>query len=67
MLVSWNLLLLAEYRYAYLPPAAGADLPTMLARGMQLVLRKRFLLFGQVLVAPILLGLLMIPRKRLVS
>jgi hypothetical protein len=58
LLVLWNLLLVAQYRYGLVPAAAGADPETLLANAARLMRRKRALLAGQVLVGPVLLALL---------
>jgi hypothetical protein len=58
VLVLWNLLLIAQYRYGYVPADAGADPWTLLAGAVRLVRRKRLLLLGQAVVAPGLLGVL---------
>jgi hypothetical protein len=55
ILVAWNSLLVAQYRYGLLPAAGGADLGTMAANGARLVVRKKAWLAGQVLLAPVLL------------
>jgi hypothetical protein len=55
VLVLWNLLLLAQYRYGYIPADRGADLPTLLAQTIRLMQRKHFGLAWQLAAAPILL------------
>jgi hypothetical protein len=57
LLVLWNLFLLCQYRYGWIPANAGADPATLLANAARLVVRKRWLLVGQVVAAPALLGL----------
>lgn len=64
LLVLWNLLLLSQFRYGYLPADAGADVGTMLSNAGRLVARKRWLLVGQVALAPLLLAWAL-SRKRL--
>jgi hypothetical protein len=56
-LVCWNLLVLCQYRYGWIPADAGADPATLLANALRLAVRKRWLLIGQVFAAPLLLGL----------
>jgi hypothetical protein len=56
-LVLWNLLLLCQYRYGLVPANAGVEPATLLANVGRLVVRKRLLLVGQVLLGPLLLGL----------
>jgi hypothetical protein len=57
LLVFWNLLLVSLYRYAWIPAAGGADPDHLLGLSLKLVQRKRFLLVGQALAAPLLLGI----------
>jgi hypothetical protein len=57
LLVLWNLILISQYRYGWIPADAGADLATLLANTWRLVRRKRLLLFAQIM-GPLLLGLL---------
>jgi hypothetical protein len=52
----WNLLLVAQYRYGLLPAGAGADPATLLASAGRFIVRKRFDLLGQVVLAPALLA-----------
>jgi hypothetical protein len=56
LLVLWNLLLICQYRYGCIPAAGGAEFGTLLKNVPRLVLRKRALLVGQVLVGPALLA-----------
>jgi hypothetical protein len=65
LLVLWNLLLVCQYRYGWIPAAAEVDLGTLLRNIPRLLLRKRLLLVGQVLAGPLLLWGL--SRPRLVS
>jgi hypothetical protein len=58
LLVLWNLLLIAQYRYGWIPAAAGAAPQELLGNVPGLVARKRLLLVGQVLLGPLLLWLL---------
>jgi hypothetical protein len=58
LLVGWNLLLISQYRYGWVPADAGVDPETLLANAVRLAGRKRFLLVGQVLAAPVLLAVL---------
>jgi hypothetical protein len=58
LLVFWNLLLIAQYRYGLLPAAGGAGPRTLLANAGQLIVRKKLLLVGQVFAGPLLLWLL---------
>jgi hypothetical protein len=60
----WNLTLVCEYRYSYLPVASGADPAEMLANALRLIQRKRMLLVGQVLAGPALLWLLIATRPQ---
>ena len=64
MLVLWNLVVICQYRYGWIPAAAGAPLEELLGNVPRLIARKRFLLVGQVLLGPALLWLL---GRRLVS
>lgn len=57
LLVLWNLLLLAQYRYGLVPADAGADWTVLLENVPTLVRRKRLELIGQVFLAPVALGL----------
>jgi hypothetical protein len=57
-LALWNLLLVAQYRYGILPPDSGADFSTLLHGALRLIERKRILLLGQALLAPVALWLL---------
>jgi hypothetical protein len=59
LLVLWNLLLIAEYRYGLIPAASGADPASLLQGALRLLYRKRLLLLGQVLLGPILLAVLL--------
>jgi len=63
-LVAWNLLLIAQYRYGLLPAAGGADLATMAGNALRLLVRKKGLLLGQVLIGPVLLAWLITPPRR---
>jgi hypothetical protein len=56
-LVLWNLLLVCQFRYGLVPADAGAGPATLLANVGHLVVRKRLLLVGQVLLGPALLTL----------
>jgi hypothetical protein len=56
-LVLWNLLLVCQYRYGYVPADAGADLATLLRNAVHLVARKRLLLLSPVALGPLLLAL----------
>jgi hypothetical protein len=58
LLVLWNLLLICQYRYGLIPAAAGASPGELLANGVQLLVRKKWLLAGQVVGGPGLLWLL---------
>ncbi len=57
LLVVWNLLLIAQYRYGLIPADAGAGPMSLLAGAARLVVRKKFLLLGQVVLGPALLAL----------
>ncbi len=57
LLVLWNLILISQYRYGWIPADAGADLSTLLANTWHLIRRKRLLLAVQ-MIGPVLLGLL---------
>jgi len=64
-LVLWNLLLICQYRYGLIPAADGADPVTLVQNVAHLLVRKRWLLVGQVLAAPLLLSLVyLLPRRR---
>jgi hypothetical protein len=56
LLVMWNLVLICQYRYGWIPAATGVDLSTLLANVPRLILRKRLLLVGQVLAGPLVLA-----------
>jgi hypothetical protein len=58
LLVLWNLLLIAQYRYGWVPADGGADPGTLLANTVRLVHRKRALLLHQAVAAPLLLAVL---------
>jgi hypothetical protein len=58
LVAAWNLTLLCQYRYSYIPPALGVDPAEMLANALRLIQRKRLLLVGQILMGPLLLWLL---------
>jgi hypothetical protein len=58
LLVLWNLQLISQYRYGWIP-AARADAGTLLANAVRLVGRKKFLLIWQVAVGPLLLWLIL--------
>ena len=58
LLVLWNLLVICQYRYGWIPAAAGASPGELLGNVSRLIARKRFLLVGQVFAGPVLLGLL---------
>jgi hypothetical protein len=58
VLVLWNLLVICQYRYGWIPAAAGATPAELLGNVPRLIARKRFLLVGQVLAGPLLLWLL---------
>jgi hypothetical protein len=55
LLVLWNLLLLAQFRYGLIPADAGADLLTLLANVGHLLRRRPLSLLGQAVAAPALL------------
>jgi hypothetical protein len=57
ILVVWNLVLMSQYRYGWIPADAGAEPSELLANTLRLVLRKRWLLLPQVALAPVLLAL----------
>ena len=57
VLVLWNLVLICQYRYGWIPAAAGADLWTVLGNVPRLIYRKRLLFLGQVVAGPALLSL----------
>jgi hypothetical protein len=58
LLVLWNLLLIAQYRYGFVPAAAGAGPGELVANAGRLVIRKKWLLVGQVAAGPVLLWVL---------
>jgi hypothetical protein len=58
LLVLWNLLVICQYRYGWIPAAAGASPSELLGNVPRLLARKRFLLVGQVLAGPALLWML---------
>lgn len=55
LLVLWNLLLIGQYRYGWIPADAGADPLTLLANVGRFVSRKKFLIVEQALLGPLLL------------
>jgi hypothetical protein len=55
LLVLWNLLLICQYRYGWIPAAGGASLGELLENVPRLIARKRWLLVGQVFAGPLLL------------
>jgi hypothetical protein len=55
LLVTWNLLLLAQYRYGLVPAAAGCSLDRMAGNIVRLLVRKKGLLVSQVFAGPGLL------------
>jgi hypothetical protein len=63
LLVLWNLQLICQYRYGWIPAAAGADPEILLANAVRLIGRKKWLLVGQVAAGPVLLWLLLGPKK----
>jgi hypothetical protein len=58
LLVLWNLILIGQYRYGWIPADAGADPSTLLANAVRLFRRKKLLLLGPVVAGPALLALL---------
>jgi hypothetical protein len=58
LLVLWNLLLISQYRYGWIAADQGAAPNTLIANVFHLVRRKRFLLVGQTLMGPLLLGVI---------
>ncbi len=58
VLVLWNLLVICQYRYGWIPAAAGASPAELLGNVPRLIAAKRFLLVGQVFAGPVLLWLL---------
>jgi hypothetical protein len=60
-LVAWNLVLISELRYGYVPADQGPDLSSLLAGAVQLLARKRWLLLEQVALAPVLLFVVSYP------
>jgi hypothetical protein len=70
LLVLWNLLLICQYRYGFVPAAGGALPGDLLANLGRLIVRKKFLVVGQAAIGPVLLWLLALrnrPRRRQVS
>jgi hypothetical protein len=57
-LAFWNLLLISQYRYGLLPADSGAEPLMLLSSSLRFILRKRFILLGQVAMAPLLLWFL---------
>ncbi len=57
LLVLWNLILISQYRYGWIPADAGADLSTLLANAGRLAWRKKFLFVQQAVLGPMLLVL----------
>jgi hypothetical protein len=55
LLVTWNLLLIAQYRYGLVPAAGGRSVDRMAANVVRLIVRKKALLVGQVFAGPGLL------------
>jgi hypothetical protein len=58
LLMLWNLLVICQYRYGWIPAAGGASPGELLGNVPRLIARKRFLLVGQALAGPALLWLL---------
>lgn len=58
LLVLWNLVLISQYRYGWIPADAGADLSTLLANTWRLAWRKKFLFVQQAVLGPLLLAAL---------
>jgi hypothetical protein len=59
LLTLWNLQLVCQYRYGWIPAAAGAEPGTLLANALRLIVRKKSLLDSQILAGPLLLWLLL--------
>jgi hypothetical protein len=65
LLVLWNLLVICQYRYGWIPAAVGASPGELLGNVPRLLERKRSVLVGQVFAGPALLWLLgrrLVPR-----
>jgi hypothetical protein len=60
LLVLWNLVLISQYRYGWIPADAGADLSTLLANTWRLAWRKKFLFVQQAVLGPALLALVLL-------
>jgi hypothetical protein len=58
LLVLWNLILIGEYRYGWVPAAAGAPSGDLLAASINLLRRKHALGLAQVLLGPVVLAVL---------
>jgi hypothetical protein len=55
VLVLWNLLLISMYRYGWIPADRGVAPLTLVENAVRLIIHKRFLLWGQVALGPLLL------------
>ena len=60
----WNLLLICQYRYAYIPCEAGASFGELVSNTVRLLYRKRLLIVGQAVAVPVLLWVLVGLRVR---
>lgn len=68
-LVTWNLLLICEYRYGLVPADAGVDLATILGNAVHLLAHKRMHLIPQVALGSMCLAIICwkLPANRSVS
>jgi hypothetical protein len=64
LLVLWNLILITQYRYGWVPAAGGADPATLLANAVRLFRRKHALVLGPVVLGPVLLAWLALAKRR---
>jgi hypothetical protein len=58
LLVFWNLALISQYRYGWIPADAGADFQTRMSNIIPLMLSKKFLFLEQAALGPILLAVI---------
>jgi hypothetical protein len=57
LLIVWNLLLICQYRWGFVPADGGAGPTALLENALKLIRKKRLLLLGPVGMGPLLLAL----------
>jgi hypothetical protein len=63
LLILWNLVLISQYRYGYIPADGGAEPGTLLVNAVRLLQRKRWLLLEQTVLGPVLLGVIIFMKR----